>query len=992
MIVAVWSMPASAIDPLRTMDQYIHDRWESDRGFPGGAVHGITQSTDGYLWIAAEKGLVRFDGLVFRLIPRPGLTKDQDPAVLAVAPAPLGGLWLQLRSAMLAQYHDGQFDNRVPSALNDLGPAVTAMSSTSGDAILFALMDHGVIRYRNGKVETIVSHRMMPSSFVIAMAQTPADGDVWLGTRDSGLLRLHDGRLSPIVNGLHNQKINALLAGEGGTLWIGTDDGVTLWNGSEVTRAGVPEQLTHVGALAMVRDHDDNVWIGTTTGHLVRVNRHGVVSFDERDRGRRGAVTTIFEDRDRNLWIGTNRGIERLRDGVFTTYSSAQGLPAGSCGPVYVDDAHTWIAPVDGGLYAIAGQRVTPVTIAGLANDVVYSIAGGGGDVWLARQRGGLTRLQTDDKAFNARTYTKADGLAQDNVYAVLRGRDGTVWAGTLSGGLSRLKDGRFSTFTTEDGLASNTVTALAEAADHSIWVATPNGVSHQSNSHWTRLSTTEGLPSNDVNTLFEDSAHDMWIGTAAGLALARNGRIVGTFHAPERLRGAIFGITEDRSGALWVATHERVVRVGRERLAANTASDADLREFGAVDGLLGVEGVKRHRSVTTDSGGRVWLSTTSGLSMTNSMAAVTSTARALVAIENVSADGEPIVGVSLTVPPRKQRIAFSFTGLSLATPERVQFRYRLDGFDRDWSAPTVTRQAVYTNLGPADYRFRVIASNGDGAWNGDEAVVSFSIAPAFWQAAWFRGLVLLIASVTAWAAYRLQLRQMRRQLNLRFEERLSERTRIAQELHDTLLQGFLSASMQLHVAADRLPADSPAKSSLKKVQDLMTRVIEEGRNAVRGLRSTTAATDDLPRAFSGMSDELNVGSDMEYRVVVEGRDRPLQPLIRDEIYRIGREAVVNAFRHSAASRVELALEYGARGVRVLVRDNGRGIDDQVLRSGTDGHWGLAGMRERADRIGADFRVLSSAGSGTEVELSVPARVAFAAEKKRDGTAEDPRI
>jgi signal transduction histidine kinase/ligand-binding sensor domain-containing protein len=982
----MWSAaPASAIDPARRMEQYIHDRWESDRGFPGGAVHGITQSTDGYLWIAADKGLVRFDGLVFQLIHRVGQTTEQDPTVLAVAPDPVGGLWLQLRSAMLARYHGGRFEDSLPSMLNALRPAVTAIAPTSGDAILLSVMDHGVVRYRNGKIETIVPQQMMPSSFVIAMTQTP-DGDVWLGTRDSGLVRLHDGRLSPIMKGLPDQKINALLVGPGNTLWIGTDEGVTLWNGSEVTRAGIPDSLVHVGALAMSRDHDDNIWIGTTVGQLLRVNRQGVVSLDERDRGGREAVTTVFEDRDRNLWIGTNRGIERLRDGVFTTYSAAQGLSVSAYGPVYVDSNCTWIAPVGEGLYTISGQRAAPVTVAGLPNDVVYSISGGGGEIWLARQRGGLTRLRPEGRTVTTRTFTKRDGLAQDNVYAVHRTRTGTVWAGTLSAGLSRLQDGRFKTFTTKDGLASNTVAAIAEAADGTIWVASPNGVSHQSKNGWTRLSTAEGLPSNDVNTLFEDSTQDMWIGTAAGLALARRGRIVDAFHAPERLRGAIVGMAEDKAGGLWIATNERIVRVGRDRLAGNRVSDGDLREFGASDGLLGVESVKRHRSMTTDAAGRIWLSTTRGLSMTDPSATAGRAARALVAIETVSADGERIVGVPLTIPPRKQRIAFSYTGLSLATPERVQFRYRLDGFDRDWSAPSPTRQAAYTNLGPGDYRFHVIASNGDGVWNGDEAVVSFAIAPAFWQTGWLQAILLIVASAGAWAAYRLRLHQVRRQLNVRFEERLAERTRIAQELHDTLLQGFLSASMQLHVAADRLPTDSPARTSLKKVQDLMTRVIEEGRNAVRGLRSPSIASDDLQRAFSGVSDELNASNEIEYRVVVEGRDRPLQPIIRDEIYRIGREAVVNAFRHSEASRVELALEYGSRGLRVLVRDNGRGIDGEVLRSGADGHWGLAGMRERADRIGAGFKVWSSAGSGTEVELSVPARVAFATGKRRDRT------
>ena len=978
-----------AIDPNRRIEQYTHDRWESDRGFPGGAVHAITQSTDGYLWIGADRGLVRFDGLVFHVVQQEGSTREQDPAVLAMAPDPAGGLWLQLRSAMLKRYHEGTLGDP-PPGLAEIGPAVTAMRPVPGDALLLVDFDHGLVRYRNGRVETLVSHDAMPSSFAMAVAQT-ADGEIWLGTRDEGLLHLHDGRLRPVVNGPPDQKINALLPGNGRTLWIGTDDGVSVWNGSEVTRTGIPESLAHVGVLAMTRDRDGNVWIGTHAGQLLRVNRHGVVSFDEHDRARRGAVNAIFEDREGNLWIGTNSGIERLRNGVFTTYAAPQGLPADAGGAVFADTGYTWIAPTAGGLFAISDQRVSPVALAGLDKDVVYSISGDGGEVWLARQRGGLTRLHADAGTFSARTFTKTDGLAQNNVYAVLRAQDGTVWAGTLSAGLSRLREGRFTTITTGDGLASNTVTALAEAADHTLWVGTPNGVSRQSSTGWTRVSTVDGLPSNEVNTLYEDSAHDMWIGTAAGLARAHAGRIDAAFRAPERLRGSVLGITEDRGGELWIATSERIVSINRERLAGGTASDADLREFGPSDGLPGVEGVKRHRSLTTDPAGRIWLSTTRGLSVTDPSAATGRAAPALAAIETIWADDKFITGTPLKVPPRPQRLVFSYTGLSLATPERVQFRYHLDGYDRGWSVASSTRQAAYTNLGPGDYRFHVMASNGDGVWNGDEAVVSLSIAPAFWQSEWFRAVWLLGAYLAAWAAYRVRLHQVRRQLNVRFEERLAERTRIAQELHDTLLQGFLSASMQLHVVADRLPPDSPAKPSLKKVQDLMTRVIDEGRNAVRGLRSRASASDDLQRAFSGMSDELAVGNGIDYRVLVEGRGRPLQPFIRDEIYRIGREAVVNAFRHSEASRVELALEYGARELRMLVRDNGRGIASEVLRSGVDGHWGLAGMRERADRIGAGLKVWSRAGEGTEVELSVPARVAFATEKKRDGTLENPR-
>jgi signal transduction histidine kinase len=269
------------------------------------------------------------------------------------------------------------------------------------------------------------------------------------------------------------------------------------------------------------------------------------------------------------------------------------------------------------------------------------------------------------------------------------------------------------------------------------------------------------------------------------------------------------------------------------------------------------------------------------------------------------------------------------------------------------------------------------MASNSDGLWSGAEAAIRFEIEPRFWQTVWFRLSALMLCAMIGWSMYRLRVIQVARQLNVRFEERLAERTRIAQELHDTLLQGFMSASMQLHVAADGLPQDSPARASLSRVLDLMSRVIEEGRNAVRGLRSSSSSSHDLEQALSTVSEELRIGDQIDYRVIVEGHPRALNPIIRDEVYRIGREALANAFRHSGAKAIEVELEYASTDLRMLVRDNGCGIDARVLHSGSEGHWGLSGMRERAVRIGARFRVLSRDNAGTEVELTVPASVAF---------------
>jgi signal transduction histidine kinase len=315
--------------------------------------------------------------------------------------------------------------------------------------------------------------------------------------------------------------------------------------------------------------------------------------------------------------------------------------------------------------------------------------------------------------------------------------------------------------------------------------------------------------------------------------------------------------------------------------------------------------------------------------------------------------------------------------------PELVRFRYKLDGSDRGWSDIVASRQVNYSHLEPGFYRFRIVASDREGLWNGPETIIPFVVEPAFWQTWWFRALCLALGAIMIATLYRLRTYQLTRQLNLRFQERLAERTRIAQELHDTLLQGFLSASMQLDVAEDQLPDDSPTKPVLKRILQLMGRVTEEGRNAVRGLRIANDNSRDLELAFSRVRQELAIDERIGYRVIARSATRPLRPVIRDEVYRIGREALANAFLHSRANTVEVEVEYASRYLRIMVRDDGCGIDPQVLDAGRQGHWGLPGMRERSEGIGASLRLLSRIGAGTEVELTVPSAIAFESQSPR---------
>ncbi len=967
-----------AVDSRRAFSQYIHDHWNAENGFPGGQVNAFAQTPDGYLWIGTAKGLFRFDGLNF--VP----AQQLDPAspsildVLGLTTDGEGNLWVRMKGSIL-RYRGGTFED----VMSDLAPGsfVTAMNRATDGGVLLSNLMHGEILYGRKGFKSLSSSKIFLTALVISIAQT-SDGKIWIGTRNAGLFYLSNGQIVSITEGLPDRKINSLLPMENGKLWIGTDNGIALWDGTTISKNNVPQSLSHVQVSALMRDRDANVWVGTSRG-LLRLNATGVSWLQESDKQSTRQITTLLEDREGNIWIGSVQGIERLRDSPFVTYSVPEGMPSESTGPVYVDSQdRTWFGSSNG-LYWMRDGKVTPVSDAGLNDDVIYSLTSGKDDLWIGRQQGGLTHFIFKQDAIVADTYTQANGLAQNSVYSVYESRDGTVWAGTLSGGVSQLKDGVFTTYTTADGLASNSVVSIEEGPDDTMWFATRGGLSVLSHGRLQTYTVRDGLPSEDVISLLKDSRGTLWIGTAGGLATLTSGRIHSVSALPESLHEPILGLAEDKSGSLWFATSGHAVKVNRDRLLNGTLKEEDIREYGLADGLHGTEGVRRNRSVVTDRHGQIWFSLNHGVSVIDP-ARVGDSLPAIPHIEKVSANGAPItmpdpVHISGPLP----RIAFNYTGLSLAVPERIRFRYRLDGFDSGWSDSTAARQAVYTNLGPGSYRFRVISSNSDGLWNGSEAAFSFKIEPAFWQAWWFRISCVLTLALIAWILHRLRVQQVSRQMQSRLEERLEERERIARDLHDTLLQGFISASIQLDVANDRIPADSPAKPLVERVLGLMRQVSEEGRNAIRSLRSSRRESYPLEQALSRIGGEFTNEKQVDFRVIVQGVPQSLHPAIWDEAYRIGREAVINAFRHSRASKIEVEVEYTFRNLRILVRDNGRGIDAQVLHTGREGHWGLSGMRERSEQIGATFGVLSRTGTGTEVELSIPGHIAFESESSR---------
>ena len=961
---------ASAVDPARSLAQYLRDAWTSEQGFAGGAVHALAQTTDGYLWIGAEKGLIRFDGSNFR--PYYHVNSPALPAgpVLGLAASSDGYLWIKMQSPGVLRYRNGTFED-ASVALPALDRPLTAMFQQKGGDILLASIDRVILRYSGGKL-TQQPFVASPLDLLVVSIAGTSDGTMWLGTRENGLLSVSAGATTAVSKGLRDKRINCLLPYGDRELWIGTDAGLLRWDGAKVTGDGVPDSLLHSQVLSLLEDHDSNIWVGTPAG-LVRMG--SAANASARREGL--PITALFEDREGELWMGGPQGIERFRDSAFVSYAPFGVRQTGNNGPIYVDDQQRiWFAPPEGGLFWMRGSKIQRIEAMG--RDPVYSITGAAGELWVGRQRGGLTHLVRSGDSFTAKTYTRADGLAQDSVYAVRRSRDGSVWAATVSGGVSQLRNGRFTSYTTSNGLASGSVSAIEEGTDGTMWFATANGLNAFSNDRWRLYTGREGLPSGHIDCLLAGDHGVLWIGGSEGLAFMRSGRVQIPEGAPNSLHEEIYGIAEDGHGWLWIGTAGHVLRVRRDNLLNGGLREGDLREFGPRDGLLSTEGVKRDRSVVADSSGRIWFSMDRGISVVDPAQLMRAPVPAIVHIQGVSADGSLMdVRQSIRVSSRIDRVVFSYVGLSLSAPERVTYRYMLEGADDAWSVPASTNEAGYNKLSPRTYRFRIVASDIDGLWNSQEAVVGLTVDPTFWQTWWFYVAVSWCCGMAIWGLYRYQMRQLRNQLNVRFEERLAERTRIAQELHDTLLQGFLSASMQLNIAVDRLPEDSPIKPPLARVLELMSRVIDEGRKTVQGLRSSYSGTPELGQAFSTITRELAVQADIGFRVIVEGQPCPLHPILRDEVYRIGHEALVNAFRHSRATNIELELEYAARRLHLSVRDNGCGIDAEVLRTGGAGSEGLAGMRERAERIGAELHVWSSAAGGTEIELRVPARVAY---------------
>jgi signal transduction histidine kinase/ligand-binding sensor domain-containing protein len=968
------------------MPSHSHESWKAAAGFPIGYAYSVTQTSDGYLWIGTSKGLLRYDGLSF--VPVRVNDTNAGFPVLAVITDSSGQLWAVDDHTHLFRYANGGLVG--PVSDNGRHQYLKASVNRTRDGwLLFVSKVQGLVEYERGQPRILLDPSLLPN-WPMAVAQT-GDGTFWIGTLETGLFRVNAtqgvGKIEH-VPGLGNLKINCLLPLGTSTLLIGTKKGLFSLHDGKLAPSST-SQLGNVEILALAHGQHGDVWIATGS-HLFKAHAKDIQQdgrIDSLDHlGLNTTVTALFEDRDANLWIGGTESIERYRDSGFTTYLSSDGLPSDNCGAIYVDpQQRIWFAPWDGGLYRLSQGKLERIEAAGLMNDTAYSIAGGArNEVWVARKYGGVTRLLLQNDSLQATTYTKRSGLAQDAVDSIYRAADGSIWAGTLDAGLSRFDGTKWHTYTARDGLPSDRISVITGDAAGNIFLGTPNGLAIFKNNQWLAYTARDGLPPGAVQSLFLDQANTLWIGTSKGIAFLQSGAVHVPIGAPNALYGEILGIAES-NGWLWITTRDHVLRTKAAALLKQSYAEEDYREFGVSEGLPSTEGVKRSPSLVEDSRGQLWFSLNRGISVLQPLAFAAPAFPVTTRVDGIVVDGTFVASADgIRIPPGRHRLTFRYAGVNVSNPDGVRYRYRLDTVDSAWSEPTALREIDYTNVPPGQLQFHVVARNPDGVWSTDETTMAFQVEPEYWQTRWFQIASLVALLLIVVGLYRSRLQQLHRQFNVGLEARVNERTRIARELHDTLLQSFHGLMFQFQAARNMLPRrPEEAMQALDGAIGATEQAITASRGAIQDLRSENIAQSDLEELLTTMGQELtnaqNIKGDSPiFRVIVEGERRTLAPVLQSEVCRIAQEILRNAFHHAQAHRIEAEIRYDDQALRLRIRDDGKGLDPKVLEEGgSAGHWGLRGVRERAQQIGARLDLWSEMGAGTEIQVAVPAAVAY---------------
>ena len=996
----VCGQTAFALDPSLDISQYAHTAWTVRDGFSLGNIYAMAQTPDGYLWLGTEFGLFRFDGI--RTIPwqPPAGQQLPDRNINALLVTRDGTLWigtfgglvtwsggkLTRRPELGTQFVSSLFEDRegtvwagslaTPGRLcairsgsaqyygedDAFGRAVwTLYEDSSGN--LWAGAQSGLWRLKPGP-----PRRYATPTEIIALSKAD-DGQLLIALHGAGLMQLAADKVQsyPVRGTTNSTRLlqdrdvdsNRVLRDRDGGLWIGTvERGLIHLHDGRTDVFTKADGLSGDVVLSVFEDREGNVWVATTGG-LDRFRELPVATISVKQGLSSDATHSILATTDGSVWVGAHEGLTRFENGQTTIFRKADGLPADLVQSLFQDNRGRFWASTSQGLAFLKDGRFI-ATDAISSGEVHYITGDKAGNLWLS-ENNGLLHLR-EGRLVEQIPWSAIGRHQQANV--VLSDEHGGVWLGFwVDGGVSYFKDGQLGmSYTTADGLGQGPLPDLRLDTDGALWAATEyGGLSRIKDGRIATLTSRNGLPCNTINGTIEDDDRSLWLYTGCGLVrIAR------------------------RELDAWIADPKRRIELtvwdaaDGVRLRSSAASEYGPRVAKSIDGKL-------------------WFVTGEGVQVVDPHHLAFNKVPPPVHIDQIVADHKrywlnitDAAASNLRLPSRTRDVQIDYTALSLVAPQKAHFKYMLEGQDQDWKEVVNERQAQYTNLPPHHYRFRVIASNNSGVWNEQGDTLEFSVDPAYYQTNWFRALGVAAVLALLWAAYQFRVRQLHHEFEMTLDARVGERTRIARELHDTLLQSFHGILLHLQTVSNELPGGQ-TKQKLDRVIDRAAQAIVEGRDAVQGLRASTTEANDLALAIRTLGEELTSAESSPRRphftVQVEGAPRNLHPIVRDEVYRIAGEMLRNAFRHADAQRIEVEIRYDERQLRVRVRDDGKGIDPQHLSDdGRGGHFGLRGMRERSKLIGGKLTIWSELNSGTEVELSIPGDHAYGTAPERHGS------
>jgi ligand-binding sensor domain-containing protein/signal transduction histidine kinase len=982
-----------ALDPSLDVSQYGHTAWTRRDGFSIGAIFAIAQTPDGYLWLGSESGLYRFDGIhAVRWLPPGGHELRAAPYALLVTRD--GTLWIGTFAGLLS------WNGNKLIEYSEIGDVfITSLhedrEGTVWAGILFDSRGKRKARLcsvRTGQVQCHGEDGVL-GSFVWSLGEDSA-GNLWVGAesglwkwnpgapkrypteaRVAGMVYAGDGALTfgidsaglkqviadklepvPIYSPRNRNALlsageidtNKLLRDRDGGLWIGTHQRglIHIHNGkTDVFRKS--DGLSGDVTCSLFEDHEGNIWFASSQG-LDRFRELPVATISTKQGLSGDATLSVVAAKDGSIWVGTHDGMNRWNDGQITVFRKGTGLPDNHVQSLFQDHrGRLWTYTGHGLVYFENGKAVL---VNGVPSATIFSIMGDSADnLWLSGDKG-LSHL-FHEKVVETFPWSVM-GRHQEARVALFDLKNGGIWFGFwLDGGVLYFKDGKVrASYTPTDGLGKGAVSGLQLDSEGALWAATEGGLSRISDGHVATMSSSNGLPCDRTFWSIEDNDHSLWLNTQCGLV--------------------------------------RITRKDLDSWIADPKRRIETTLWDATEGVS-LNANYYNPAVVKSQDGRLW-ALGDGIVVVNPHRLAFNKAPPPLHIEQMVADKKTywqyITGTAaekLRLSPRIHDLVINYAALSLVAPEKVHYKYKLEGQDTDWREVVNVREVHYSNLRPGPYRFRVIASNNSGVWNEQGDTLEFSVAPAYYQTNWFRGLCVLAFSSLLWAAYEYRVRRLQHDFEMTLEGRIGERTRIARDLHDTLLQSFHALLLHLQAASQLLP-ERPldAKVKLERTIEQVETAVTEGRDAVQALRASTSESNDLAKAISTLGEELKAASnnvEPQIRVVVEGESRNLHPIVRDEVYKIAAEGLRNAFRHSHARQIEVEVRYEREQFRLRVRDDGRGVDKALL-SGleTAGHYGIRGMRERATVIGGKFVVWSEIDAGTEIELRIPGWKAYA--------------